>query len=450
MSDLNNSKGMLNSLCLNISNDTSKQPKYTVISEHGPPHAKMFTVKLEAMDLTSIKIATTKKQAEKMAAEEIYLQLKKFSPIRTRDRLSIISILMTEKVTNVVTIVQSMSRERLNAVNLILSLDDDIDENELYFTDASITSMHQSGLTDSRGWDTFVDTFEQECYSFGLEFRYVKEKQIFIFNRVDETRTLIDNSPIINSDNHLKIQLWERNYNCIELRGRVEDFKNKDTFVWDATDYDNFSLPVHDWRTQQGEGFSAAFRAGILRSDYNTVEMIKYIGRPEKIVDGIEFTNSEGMVLNTLESDARFTNHALFSELSNILRHMDDTGISTLVVNHRSFANCFEYEALKMLVQIAIGIKSLNVVFLDTIILGAPECETIAKVNPRLIDDDDEHVSLSYEALMQSIDNITEHYKGLFITIEIDAVMDVLVLEQLIREYQKEREQYIVNLRIKQ
>lgn len=72
-----NAVGVLQDLC--VANNLT-QPKYELISEVGPPHAKVFTIQCEVSTFKEIGVARTKKQAKQDAAKQMLDKLTNLVP----------------------------------------------------------------------------------------------------------------------------------------------------------------------------------------------------------------------------------------------------------------------------------------------------------------------------------------------------------------------------------
>ncbi|CAK9805152.1 Interferon-inducible double-stranded RNA-dependent protein kinase activator A [Anthophora plagiata] len=72
-----NAVGVLQTLCLQ---NNLEDPKYTLISDVGPPHAKVFTIQCGVATFQEVGIARTKKQAKQEAAKKLLDKLTDIVP----------------------------------------------------------------------------------------------------------------------------------------------------------------------------------------------------------------------------------------------------------------------------------------------------------------------------------------------------------------------------------
>ncbi|AAC72049.1 Vp8 [Kadipiro virus] len=144
---MNNVKGMLQELCVKRGLEL---PVYEKLSKVGPDHAPTITVKLTANGIEVIEAASSRAQAEKLAAATLYEKMKHLEVHDERKSVSIMSILMVSFANALINKVIDLFSTCKQDIIFCSEVDEVTDD--VHF-DPTLSNLMSSGLTDRSAWN---------------------------------------------------------------------------------------------------------------------------------------------------------------------------------------------------------------------------------------------------------------------------------------------------------
>lgn len=177
-----NAKGALQELCINIKLQKDEFPIYSLTNETGPAHCRQFTAECRVAGLSASAISNRRKQAEKMAAAKVLLQMQHLAPVSDRAKSSLMNILLYDKVDNlIVQVEQACEKNGLNWQRLTLS---DFTSDCYTINDKTLMHIFEISNTDASGWTRLTKALQLSaaerhfhlCYQLGDNVMYLKKR----------------------------------------------------------------------------------------------------------------------------------------------------------------------------------------------------------------------------------------------------------------------------------
>lgn len=159
---MNNVKGMLQELCVKRGLEL---PVYEKLSKVGPDHAPTITVKLTANGIEVVEAASSRAQAERLAAATLYEKIKHLEVHDERKSVSIMSILMVSFANLLITKVVDLFSISKQDVVYCSDIDDVTDD--VHF-DPTLSNLMSSGLTDRSAWNRLYKLLSDLAFENGF------------------------------------------------------------------------------------------------------------------------------------------------------------------------------------------------------------------------------------------------------------------------------------------
>nr|QWO79076.1 MAG: VP8 protein [Kadipiro virus] len=254
---MTNVKGMLQELCAKRGLDL---PVYEKLSKVGPDHAPTITVKLTANGIEVVEAASSRAQAERLAAATLYEKMKHLEVHDERKSVSIMSILMVsfanlliDKITDLFSI---------NKQDIVFCSDIDEITDDVHF-DPTLGNLISSGLTDRSAWNRLYKLLSDLALESGFNCIIRKNGKGLLF------RSLLDDDLVAS-----------------------ESFKNNSLNISFNTTEDNEVSMLCYERCSQGSGSPPSTNLTLLRR--LTADLVSTSGTGKHT----SFTNSLKQVLN--------------------------------------------------------------------------------------------------------------------------------------------------------
>lgn len=180
--DVGGAKNLLQEVCASL----GIKEEYKDVNESGPPHCKQFTVECVVAGISCLGIASSKKQASKLAAAKVLKELEHLKPKTEREKKSVMSILMFDKADTVVRAVKTVFEVKRTNECFVL-LDDGIMLEADYATviDKSLQLMFESGMTDLSAWERMINCIKASAKDSDIVCNYDQGDDVILFKKSD-------------------------------------------------------------------------------------------------------------------------------------------------------------------------------------------------------------------------------------------------------------------------